>query len=407
MNILYVSTLCSDVRFKKIFENSEIKPQQQSQKFHDLLSKGAAKSVKSVHVMSRPPINPTTNRSLKLLNNIEVNENITYQYLKIFYNPIFRHIHIFITGFINTLKWIFKNRGEERIIVCDILNLSISLSALFASKITGVKNVAIVTDIPSYMRNYNSGKRSFFKKITSSIYTKLSQYFVKKYDVYTILTYQMNDFINPNKKPYLVIEGMVDFNMCKVSNSLYDKYKEQIIMYAGSLKEKAGIRKLIEAFIMLNNDNARLWLYGSGEMEDDIKEYEKRDNRIKYFGVVPNDTIVKEQLKVTLLVNPRPSDEEFTKYSFPSKNMEYMVSGTPILTTPLPGMPKEYYEYVLLFHDESTEGMTKTLDDILKSDEKDLHKKGKLAKSFVLENKNNIIQANKIINLTTKKEYLI
>ena len=59
----------------------------------------------------------------------------------------------------------------------------------------------------------------------------------------------------------------------------------------------------------------------------------------------------------TLLINPRFSNEEYTKYSFPSKNMEYMASGTPILTTKLPGMPKEYYEYIYLFEEESIEGM--------------------------------------------------
>ena len=56
---------------------------------------------------------------------------------------------------------------------------------------------------------------------------------------------------------------------------------------------------------------------------------------------------VAEELKATLLVNPRPTTEEFTIYSFPSKNMEYMASGTPLLTTKLPGMPEEYHQYVL------------------------------------------------------------
>ena len=34
-----------------------------------------------------------------------------------------------------------------------------------------------------------------------------------------------------------------------------------------------------------------------------------------------NDRVVEEQLRATLLVNPRPTTEAFTKYSFPSKNM--------------------------------------------------------------------------------------
>ena len=34
-----------------------------------------------------------------------------------------------------------------------------------------------------------------------------------------------------------------------------------------------------------------------------------------------NDRVVEEQLRATLLVNPRPTAEAFTKYSFPSRNM--------------------------------------------------------------------------------------
>lgn len=402
MKILYVSTLCSDKMFKKIYENSEVKPQQQAQKFHSLLSKGLSSSVKDIHVMSRPPINETTDEKLKS-NFTEANENITYQYLKTSRNAFLRHITIFVAGFFNTLSWSFKNRKEERVVVCDILNLSISLSAFMGSKISGTRNIAVVTDIPSYMQNYSNKRKSILKKMISSIYTGLSQYFAKRYDYYVILTQQMNDLINPKKKPFVVIEGMVDINMSSVSNSLKDKYADKVIIYAGALKEKAGIRNLIEAFIRLNIDDVKLWLYGSGEMEDDIRTYESIDNRIKYFGVVPNHTVVKEQLKATLLVNPRPSNEEFTKYSFPSKNMEYMVSGTPIITTPLKGMPDEYNDHVYLFDNETIEGMSNTLNRILNKDKVELHNKGLNTKEFVLKKKNNVVQAEKIIHMTSKE----
>lgn len=78
-------------------------------------------------------------------------------------------------------------------------------------------------------------------------------------------------------------------------------------------------------------------------MENDIRKYEKIDNRNKYFRVVPNQAVAEEELKATLLVNLRPSNEEFTKYSFPSKNMEYMVLGTPTLTTRTKEMGSNLY----------------------------------------------------------------
>ena len=220
-----------------------------------------------------------------------------------------------------------------------------------------------------------------------------------RYDSYIVLTEQINEYVNLGNKPHIVIQGMVDLGMRKRPNNLEDKHEEKVVLYAGALRETNGIKKLIEAFKNLKMDEARLWLFGSGELENEIRNFEKKDSRIKYFGVVLNQVVVEEQMKATLLVNPRPSDEEYTKYSFPSKNMEYMASGTPLLTTPLPSMPKEYYEYVYILEDESVMGITAYLKEILKKDKNDLYQKGIEAKEFVINKKNNVLQSKKLREL--------
>ena len=53
-----------------------------------------------------------------------------------------------------------------------------------------------------------------------------------------------------------------------------------------------------------------------------------------------------------------------------------MVSGTPVLTTVLPGMPKEYYPYVYLLEDETPEGVSQKLHDLLLLSEEERKKKG-------------------------------
>lgn len=104
-------------------------------------------------------------------------------------------------------------------------------------------------------------------------------------------------------------------------------------------------------------------------------------------------------MKETLLIKPRPTDEEYTKYLFPSKNMEYMVSGTPVLTTKLPGMPKEYNDYVYLIEDETVEGLATTFENLLSKPKEELYAKGLKAKNFVLQEKNNVVQARKTIDM--------
>ena len=149
----------------------------------------------------------------------------------------------------------------------------------------------------------------------------------------------------------------------------------------------------------LSGDDLRLHIYGHGEMAKDMPDYMKQDSRIVYFGTVANDEVVKKQLQATLLINPRPSSAELTKYSFPSKNMESMVSGTPLLATPLPGMPQDHRPFVYIFDDESIDGMFHTLRRLLAKPREELHEFGRLAKQFVLTHKSNRIQAKHILSL--------
>jgi hypothetical protein len=78
--------------------------------------------------------------------------------------------------------------------------------------------------------------------------------------------------------------------------------------------------------------------------------------------------------------------------------MEYMVSGTPMLTNMLPGMPEEYWEYVYLNKEESVMGMTDAMNTILSKTAEELHNFGKTAQKFVLKEKNNKKQAARVLD---------
>ena len=114
-------------------------------------------------------------------------------------------------------------------------------------------------------------------------------------------------------------------------------------------------------------------------------------------GIRPNAEVVAIEQRAALLVNPRPTAPDYTKYSFPSKNMEYMISGTPILTTKLPGMPKEYYPHIYTIEEDTSDGVADALKKVFSESFAERMKKGENARRFVLENKSNVMQAKKII----------
>ena len=319
-------------------------------------------------------------------------KNVKYHFVSTLNFPVIKNILVFIIGFFKTLLWAFRGGRQDKVIICDVLNVSISTAALIACKMVGIKTIAIVTDLPNLML-CSEKNRGFQRRVLNKITTML----MLNYDGYILLTEQMNQVVNGRSRPYLIMEGLVDADMVATENRLKEKASEKIVVYAGGIYEKYGVKKLIDAFMRLSGDDLRLHICGYGEMVVNMPKYAKADPRIVYHGMLANKIVVEMEQKATLLINPRPSHEEFTRYSFPSKNMEYMVSGTPILTTPLPGMPGEYNQHVYLFDDETVEGMHATLKNLLSKSRKELHAKGIKAKQFVLTHKSNVIQAKRLL----------
>ena len=73
-----------------------------------------------------------------------------------------------------------------------------------------------------------------------------------------------------------------------------------------------------------------------------------------------------------------------------------MVSGTPIVTANLPGMPREYLPFVYLLEEEDLNGIFNTLDQTLKKSREELHDFGMKSKEFVLSQKNNFLQGGRV-----------
>lgn len=385
MNIIYVSNLISKNKMHQIIQKSNKKPLQSIQKFHRLLCMGFAKNGIKVTALSAIPMSRQIDKKTIWIDKKEKEDGVEYKYVPFLNLKVLRQICIMIGTIFLIVREILKERKQEKIFICDILDTTVSFMTLILSKIFRVTCVGIVTDLPENMTKTN----------------KLSKFLENNCDLYILITEQMNDKINKKNRPYIVVEGLVDKRMELQKNSNNSKYNNKVCVYAGGLYEKYGVKALIEAFRKISINNAELHLYGTGDLENYINDL--KDEKIKYYGVIENDEIVKEEIKSTLLINPRFTKEEYTKYSFPSKNMEYMVSGTPVLTTNLPGMPKEYLQYVYLFDEETEECYMNKLEEILKKDSSELCKKGELAKKFVLENKNNIIQSKKIIDFIKEK----
>ena len=76
-----------------------------------------------------------------------------------------------------------------------------------------------------------------------------------------------------------------------------------------------------------------------------------------------------------------------------------MASGTPVLMTRLPGMPKEYAPYVFFIQEETVDGVARALEQVLSLSDEELFARGTQAREFVLTQRNNVVQAQKILDM--------
>lgn len=384
IKLLYFSNACPEEAYNRIF-TGERKPSQAGQKYHALQIAGFVENGAEVKALCIPPISRKTYSGLWF----HLKERFgVYYFAPVLNLPILRNILLFLYVFFFVLR---EGKGADAL-VCDVLNGTSCAAVLLAKKFTKQQVLGIVTDV--------STKRAVqVKNPVKKLLSRISYKMLASYHKYVFLTQDMNTLININNRPYLVAEGHVDHKAEALSNTLEGKYEKKVCLYAGSLHRIYGIEYLVNAFLKADVENSELHIYGGGEYAEELRKLSQIHKNIRFFGLQPNSHIVVEETKATLLVNPRPTGEEYTRYSFPSKNMEYMVSGTPVLSTKLPGMPKEYYPYVYLIEEENAEYLALRLRHLLMQSPETLHAFGMEARMFVLETKNNVRQSARILQL--------
>ena len=155
---------------------------------------------------------------------------------------------------------------------------------------------------------------------------------------------------------------------------------------------------LVDAFMLTTDSRFRLVLCGSGVLREYVEKAALSDKRIVYKGRVSHDEVVRLQRNSTMLINPRRPNGGITKYSFPSKTMEYMSSLTPMIGYHLEGIPEEYYQYMYTPKDLTQKSLAECINQTLSLPLSVLQEKADAAFKFVAENKNSVAQVQRMID---------
>lgn len=310
MRIFYLSNALEESDFALLNAKAVMKPNPAGQNFHNKLLHALAGFVQT--------------EAYSLIPNqegwLEAKTFDPYGPLRVHYlDGRGNKVHRFLTlpkKIAEKIKSDFPDLGEDDFVLYDSLNLALAKAAKVLNKKYGVKRVAILTDDPHNI----SGTKRTYQRTCVSLSSNADGYFA--------LTKGLVSLFNKKEAPALVKMGLVeDIPACP--SPLGAPY----IYYGGALFVKDGTKALIDSYLVAR-PNIDLVIAGHGPYETILKEKCKLNRRVHFVGQLTKQEHYAYIKNAALLINPRIYSKKLDEVSVPSKVLEYLASGSTILSTP-------------------------------------------------------------------------
>ncbi len=226
----------------------------------------------------------------------------------------------------------------------------------------------------------------------------------RAFDAFVVMTPYLAETLEVENRPYLVMEGLVPVEKKADAESFYPQNPSgrPVFLYTGALEAEYDLDTLVTAFGM--TEKAELWICGDGKYKAELVRLIKDTpyGNIRYLGFLSPDKLAEVRAQSHFLINPRKPTGTYTRYSFPSKTMEYMLSGIPTVMCRLEGIPEEYDPYINEMPFGDAHEMTAYIEALANMDYRVLAEKAHRGRRFVVEEKNALVQAQKILKLMSE-----
>ena len=387
MKILLLGSLISEAQMEQLNSNSTEKASVAPVNYETMLVKGLVENGAKVDALSVPAVAAFPHSIYKHIDGKQetIENNVQIRWVPFINIQGVKQLSIKRNVEKLLKQWLQENENiKDKLVLMYSIYPPYTEPAVRLCKEYSCHLSAVIADLPEYMYSWKNmkGIRGWYSKRLSEKMLELQG----RCDSYILFTKPMAAKMGIENKPYMVSEGFCDVS---IFDDIPDqeKYLRKTIVYGGNLSRLYGIQSLVKGFMQIDLD-AELHLYGAGGDATFIEKCAKKDSRIKFFGRVDRKTLLVALKKAQLLVVNKPTADDYSNYSFSSKILEYMASGTPLLTTKVGGMPEEYLKYVYIIEDESISGISAALTTVLDNIPKALYLFGQKAAHFAIGDKN-------------------
>lgn len=256
----------------------------------------------------------------------------------------------------------------------------------------------VIDDLPAQFGIITGNKLKVFLKTLVGKWVLSILNDPKTVDRFVLLSEHMKEALELKGRPYCVMEGIAN----PVPLEPVAPQDKKIIFYAGTLNKRFGITTLLDAFSQIKDEDYALWICGDGNAREQVEAAARQDARIRYYGFVSKSEADRLRNSATVLVNPRSNEGAYTRYSFPSKTIEYLLAEKPVVMYKLDGIPSDYDPWLYYIPENTPESMAQVLQQVCRSDGTQLCQHARQARQWVLTHKNPTVQVKRILELYNK-----
>lgn len=185
-----------------------------------------------------------------------------------------------------------------------------------------------------------------------------------KPDIGIYLSY--NTFLLHKGKKILMQGGISDFKVQQPK-----KIEKKVILFTGNISKLTGIIEFASLFNEIQDESIELHIYGKGD-DQNLSLLSEQNKNIKIFGFVDDETLEIAMYSAWIFVNPRSLSEESIQNTFPSKILEYLRYGKPIISTKSSGISNKYDNFLFYYNSKDLRTL-KHIFNYLKSNNEEFY----------------------------------
>jgi glycosyltransferase involved in cell wall biosynthesis len=245
------------------------------------------------------------------------------------------------------LRWGWlEARGRRRVILSYNVTIPAAPFLWLAARLTGSLLVASLNDVNLPGETVPDG---WAERLDFALH----RFWLPHWDGFITVTPATVEDLAPGV-PYVVVEGGVDALPPEPAPQGDGPFT---MVLAGKLAAHNGVRLMLDAFSLLDGPGWRLEIAGSGPLEEDARAAAALDPRIRCHGLLDWPAVQRLYAEAGLALNLRLTRAVATRYFFPSKLMEMLACGIPVLSTPCSHVREVYRHCLFLLEDETAEGL--------------------------------------------------